>query len=204
MIGYSIGMEWFWQGQTLGKRLLHLRVIDENGLKLQFNQIVIRNLLRFVDMLPLFYAVGGIACSLSRRSQRLGDFAANTLVIRHLNLPEPDLDQLAFGKFNSLLSHPHLCARLRQIITPPEAHIALQALMRRDELDPTARIALFGDLAARFKSAVAFPPESIETLSDEQYVRNVTQVLFQSSKPAGASLRPPKNPPVQEAARQLD
>jgi len=53
-IGYGIVMEWFWRGQTLGKRLLRLRVIDSQGLRLQFSQIVIRNLLRFVDMLRCF------------------------------------------------------------------------------------------------------------------------------------------------------
>ena len=45
-IGYGITTEWYWQGQTLGKRLLKLRVMDEQGLRLQFSQIVIRNLLR--------------------------------------------------------------------------------------------------------------------------------------------------------------
>ena len=74
--GYGIVMEWFWRGQTIGKRLLRLRVMDAQGLRLQFSQIVIRNLLRFIDMLPAFYLVGGIACLLSRRAQRLGDFAA--------------------------------------------------------------------------------------------------------------------------------
>ena len=57
--GYGIVMEWFWRGQTIGKRLLRLRVLDERGLKLEFNQIVIRNLLRCIDMLPACYAVGG-------------------------------------------------------------------------------------------------------------------------------------------------
>ena len=51
-VGYAIFTEWFWRGQTVGKRLLRLRVIEEQGLRLQFSQIVTRNLLRFVDMLP--------------------------------------------------------------------------------------------------------------------------------------------------------
>ena len=57
-IGYPIVTEWYWRGQTVGKRLLRLRVMDAQGLHLQFSQIVIRNLLRFVDMLPLFYLLG--------------------------------------------------------------------------------------------------------------------------------------------------
>src|SRR5262245_61696861 len=65
-IGYGIVLEWHWRGQTIGKRLLGLRVLDEEGLRLRFSQIVMRNLLRFVDMMPAFYLVGGLACFFSR------------------------------------------------------------------------------------------------------------------------------------------
>src|SRR5262245_48870432 len=42
MIGYGIVCEWFWRGQTVGKRLLRLRVVDRQGLRLQASQIVLR------------------------------------------------------------------------------------------------------------------------------------------------------------------
>ena len=64
-IGYSILLEWHWRGQTLGKRVLKIRVVDAEGFRLRPSQIVIRNLLRVVDLLPAFYAVGGICCALS-------------------------------------------------------------------------------------------------------------------------------------------
>lgn len=111
-IGYGIGCEWYWQGQTVGKRLLHLRVMDEQGLKLQFSQVVIRNLLRIVDSLPALYLVGGIASLTSRKCQRLGDLAAGTIVIRTPKVQLPDLEQLGTEKFNSLAAYPHLVARL--------------------------------------------------------------------------------------------
>src|SRR5438270_4037345 len=38
-MGYGMAMEWFWRGQTIGKRLLHLRVVDAQGLRLHFSQI---------------------------------------------------------------------------------------------------------------------------------------------------------------------
>src|SRR4051794_28343755 len=44
-IGYGILTEWYWRGQTLGKRLLRLRVMDAQGFKLNFSQIALRNLL---------------------------------------------------------------------------------------------------------------------------------------------------------------
>ena len=189
-IGYGIGAEWFWRGQTVGKRLLRLRVMDVQGLRLQFSQIVMRNLLRFVDMLPAFYLVGGITAFLNRRGQRLGDLAANTVVIRNPRLDEPNLDQLLAGKFNSLRNHPHLEARLRQRISPGEATVALQAMVRRDEFEPAARVELFGQIAEHFRLLVEFPPDAVEGITDEQYIRNVVDILFNKKRRSMSSLSP--------------
>jgi uncharacterized RDD family membrane protein YckC len=182
MIGYAICCEWRWRGQTLGKRILRLRVVDAQGLRLKFSQVVIRNLLRFVDMLPFFYLVGGIACAVSRRAQRLGDLAANTLVVRIPKIAEPNLDQLAAGKFNSLRNYPHLEARLRQRVSAQEAALALQALVRRDLLDPAARVELFAQIAEHFHGKVPFPPEATDGVADEQFVRNVVDSLYRPSR----------------------
>jgi uncharacterized RDD family membrane protein YckC len=179
-IGYGIFLEWTWRGQTIGKRLFRLRVMDVEGMKLQFNQIVVRNLLRFVDSLPFVYFVGGVTCWLSTKCQRLGDIAANTIVIRSPTVHEPDLDQLLAGKFNSLRQFPHLAARLRQNTSPAEAGIALQALLRRDEFDPVARVEMFGELAAHFRTKVEFPAEATDGVADEQYLRNVVDVLYRT------------------------
>jgi uncharacterized RDD family membrane protein YckC len=177
-IGYAIALEWFWRGQTLGKRVLNLRVMDEQALRLEFSQIVVRNLLRFADGLPALYLVGGIACTLSRKFQRLGDLAGNTIVVRNSESVQPNLDQILGGKFNSLLEYRHLTARLRQRVSPAMAAVALETLLRRDEFLPPARLQLFADLAGHFRSIVTFPPEAVEQLSDEQYVRNVVEILY--------------------------
>ncbi|HYG36496.1 MAG TPA: RDD family protein [Clostridia bacterium] len=179
-IGYGIICEWFWRGQTVGKRLFRLRVVDAEGLRLQFNQVATRNLLRFVDALPLFYVIGGVVCWLSPKCQRLGDIAANTIVIRLPTISAPDLDQVLAGKFNSLRQFPHLAARLRQRVSPAEGAIALQALLRRDEFDPPARVELFERLAEQFRSKVEFPPEATDGITDEQYLRNIVDVLYRS------------------------
>ena len=179
-IGYGILFEWGWRGQTLGKKLFRLRVVDAEGMRLQFNQIVVRNLLRFVDALPLVYFVGGVACWLSPKCQRLGDLAANTVVIRSPRVHEPDLDQLFAGKFNSLRQFPHLVARLRQNASPVEAGIALQTILRRDEFEPVARVEIFNDLAAHFRAKVEFPSEATDGVADEQYLRNVVDVLYRT------------------------
>lgn len=183
-IGYGIFFEWTWRGQTIGKRLFHLRVTDVEGMRLQFNQIVVRNLLRFVDALPAFYLVGGLTSWLNAKCQRLGDIAANTIVIHAPRIAEPDLDQLLAGKFNSLRQFPHLAARLRQKVSPVEAGVVLQALLRRDEFDPVARVELFDELARHFRAKVEFPAEATDGVADEQYLRNLVDVLYRTSQAA--------------------
>jgi len=179
-IGYGIALEWMWRGQTLGKRILRLRVLDARGLHLELNQIVLRNLLRAIDSLPLFYAVGGVVSLLNRYSQRLGDLAGNTIVIRNPRIEQPDLDKLIRGRFNSLLSYPHLAARVRHLASAQAAGIGLEALTRREELEPSARVALFGEIAQHYRGLVEFPAEATEQISDEQYVRNVVEILFRT------------------------
>ena len=183
-IGYGMVCEWVWRGQTIGKRLFRLRVVDVEGMKLQFNQVAVRNLLRFVDSLPALYFVGGLTCWFNSRCQRLGDIAANTIVVRNPKVSEPDLDQLLSGKYNSLRQYPHLAARLRQRVSPVEASVALQALIRREEFDPVARVELFEQLASHFREKVEFPMEAVEGVTDEQYVRNVVDVVCRTQKRA--------------------
>lgn len=175
---YMALAEWLWRGQTVGKRLLRLRVVDAGGLRLEPSQVIVRNLMRFVDGLPALYLVAGITCLVSRHRQRLGDLAAGTVVIRAPRRSRPDLDQILGGKYNSLAEIRHLAARLRQKVKPAMGSIALEALLRRDQIEPQARLALFGELAEHFRTLVEYPPEVVEQLSDEQYVRNVVEVLY--------------------------
>jgi uncharacterized RDD family membrane protein YckC len=190
-VGYAIAFEWGLRGQTLGKRILRLRVVDAHGLRLQFHQVVIRNLLRAVDQLPLFYCFGGMACLFSPRFQRLGDIAASTVVVKVEHHPDADLTAVLGDKYNSLRAYPALIARLRQRVSPAEAAVALHALLRRQQIDPAPRALLFRDLAGHFRSAADFPPETCDEIADEQLVRNVVEVLFRSRfdappGPAGA------------------
>lgn len=79
--GYYIFFELFWSGQSPGKRLVGLRVIRSDGSPIGLVESVVRNLIRIVDFLPLYYGIGVIAMFISRRAQRLGDLAASTLVV---------------------------------------------------------------------------------------------------------------------------
>lgn len=185
-LGYPIAAEWHWNGQTLGKRLLRLRVVDERGLRLTVEQVVMRNLLRAVDVLPACYLVGGLAALASTRGQRLGDLAAATIVVREPVLSAPDWGQLGSVRYNSLREHPHVAARFRQAMTPAEVRVAVQALARRPDLEPEARVALFADIAAHLRGLATLPPEAAEGISDEQLVRNVVDVIYNRGRPEPA------------------
>ena len=176
--GYSIATEWLWRGQTVGKRLMRLRVVDARGLRLSFAQIVLRNLLRFVDGLPLFYLVGGLVALFNRRAQRLGDLAADTLVVWEPAEPQPDFTALRGDKYNSLREHMAVVVRLRQAVSPAEARAVWAAVARRDQFDSEARVRLFGELAGFLRGVAAAPAEVTEGVSDEQFVRNVVDVLY--------------------------
>lgn len=180
--GYRIASEWLWRGQTLGKRLLRLRVVDERGLRLTFAQVAMRNLLRFVDGLPVAYLVGGVAALTSRRGQRLGDLAAGTLVVWEAAEIAPDLTMLESEKYNSLREHPAVVTRLRQAVSPHEAQTAWRALSRRTVLDPGARVQVFDELASHFRTITPIPAEALDGISDEQFVRNVVDVLYVTRK----------------------
>lgn len=183
--GYYILTEWR-TGQTLGKRMMRLRVIDERGLPLQFSQILLRNLLRVVDGLPVAYLVGGLVCFLNRRCQRVGDIAAGTVVVHSRKTRAPKLDDILEDTPNSFRTRPDLEARLRQKTGPEEADLILTAIRRRDELEPAARFALYRRLAARIRTAMALAGEEFAGIPDEQILRNTLDTLFNGSTPAAA------------------
>lgn len=86
--GYFAIFEAVWNGQTPGKRMMHLRVIEDSGRPINVYAAVARNLLRIVDSLPGVYAVGILSALLSSKNKRLGDYVAGTVVVH-----ERPLDQ---------------------------------------------------------------------------------------------------------------
>ena len=172
---YFIIFEWRFRGQTPGKKLFKLRVVDKNGFQLKPGQIVLRNLFRMIDAIPLFYLLGGAVCMFSSKNQRIGDMVAATVVIYDRHFIPPHIEHIAPDKFNSFFDYPHLISRARQQISPRESTMLLKALLRRDRLLPESRIKLYDELAGYFKSIVLFP---IENISNEQYLRNLLGILY--------------------------
>ena len=81
-------VEWFYpvwfelrSGATPGKKAMGLLVVHDDGTPVGPSASLIRNLLRALDFLPLFYATGLISMLIDRDFRRLGDLAAGTLVV---------------------------------------------------------------------------------------------------------------------------
>ena len=82
LLGYFPLLETFWNGQTLGKRALGLRVTTLEGGRAPFWRVIVREVLRLIDILPTVYLVGATSIVVSDHNQRVGDLAAGTLVVR--------------------------------------------------------------------------------------------------------------------------
>ena len=80
------------EGQSPGKKAMRIRVIKSNGGQLDFETIVLRNLLRAVDGFPLVHVVGGFIAMIDKLNRRLGDIVADTIVVNEIyfDLQEPD------------------------------------------------------------------------------------------------------------------
>jgi uncharacterized RDD family membrane protein YckC len=69
-------------GQTIGKKLMHIRVVKEDGARCDYGSALVRNLLRIIDHLPTLYILGIILIAATDKKQRLGDMLGKTLVVK--------------------------------------------------------------------------------------------------------------------------
>jgi uncharacterized RDD family membrane protein YckC len=69
------------RGRTPGKRMAGVRILDRNGGVPTGMALLIRNLFRLIDSLPLAYVIGLISCFVTANRVRIGDMAAGTLLV---------------------------------------------------------------------------------------------------------------------------
>lgn len=81
IIFYALILETFMEGQTIGKRVLKIKVIKIDGYQAGFGDYLIRWVLRIVEVTPPLSFISVIAMLVNSKTQRLGDMAAGTAVI---------------------------------------------------------------------------------------------------------------------------
>ncbi len=79
---YPVLMETWWRGRTLGKAAFGLRVVRTDGAPIGFGPAAVRGALGLIEVWGTFGSLGFLTMLFSRHSQRLGDLAAGTLVLR--------------------------------------------------------------------------------------------------------------------------
>lgn len=179
---FALGFSWhIWfetrrQGQTPGKRLMKLRVVDARGLPVSLHQSLVRNIVRVVDFLPLFYGFGALTALNTKTRSRLGDVIADTLVIREAQ-PLAWSNRLAAQRRYNTLRTPRMMRLARQRITLEERELLLTLCLRAERLLPDARYDLFEEVAAVYRRKLGLEEEA---MSGENLVRDLTAVLFET------------------------
>lgn len=140
---YWTASEVLWNGQTFGKRVAGIRVVREDGSPVGFFESAVRNLLRMVDFLPAFYAVGVLCMLITKQNRRLGDIAAGTLLVRTEKI---SLDRYAWKDPGAHASSHALTAQ--------ETELVLSFLERANALAPEARQRLASGFIERLGGAL--------------------------------------------------
>jgi uncharacterized RDD family membrane protein YckC len=167
--GYFTLFEAFWNGQTPGKKVLNLRVIQKSGRPIGLFESMARNLIRIIDMLPGFYAVGAACVFATRRQQRLGDMVAGTLVVHSVPVEKPMLPDGTRTFTAAALEPAFRPAPANTLALPADAVARLSSedlqllenfLVRRLDLPLEVRAKLAGRLAQSMaaKMMVDVPP----------------------------------------------
>ncbi|MFF0344246.1 RDD family protein [Kribbella sp. NPDC004875] len=155
VVGYRVVMETLTRGRTVGKMVLGLKVVRDDGSSIRFRHALVRTLMWFfVDFAPWFAACPGIVASLmNKQGKRIGDMVAGTVVIRERHQPMAS---------PPLFVPAHLVQWAQSLelsrLSDELANAARDYLARYTELLPGAQIAIGEALATRVAAVTAPPP----------------------------------------------
>lgn len=138
---YHHVVELLMRGSTPGKRMAGVRIVARDGGVPGAGALLIRNVFRLVDSLPMFYGVGLITVMLSRENLRIGDMAAGTVLVferADARLPDATVDAGGAGPLDAT-----------------GVELVSELLERWSTLTPAARARLAGALLSRYGDAPA-------------------------------------------------
>jgi len=163
--GYFNFFEWFWNGQTPGKRLLHLRVIKVDGTPVSLIDVLLRNLSRPIDTFGPMGLIGLLMIFVRRDAQRLGDLMARTLVIH-----ETPIDWSVFDAIEAA-SAPSAHGPAPSVrLSPAQWELLQRYLSRREKLQPDVRARLAASLCENLKPVVRGTDLERSLLPDEDWL----------------------------------
>lgn len=166
--GYYAFFEIIWNGQTPGKRKAGIRVIKDSGRPLTPAESIARNLLRMVDWLPGFYAIGIASALLTKENKRLGDLVAGSLVVRESSFS--GLKQV--WQTARAPSVPGSAPLGAANLTLEESALIDSFLTRRAELDFDVRARMAEQILQRIRPKLTLPGDN--SLSTETILENLS------------------------------
>jgi uncharacterized RDD family membrane protein YckC len=154
------------RGRTPGKRMAGVRLLDLNGGVPSSMALIIRNLFRLVDSLPLFYVIGLVSCFITAHRIRIGDMAAGTLLIIDHSESEQTLERMeaVAGKTSLPLDALELVDQL---------------LERWESLEPASRSQIAASLLARIEPGLG---ADAAAMLDEAQMRSRLQSYFNGTQ----------------------
>ncbi|MEM6582177.1 MAG: RDD family protein [Pseudomonadota bacterium] len=162
-------LEVLMHGRTPGKRMAGVRIVDEYAQEPSVVAILIRNVLRLLDSLPIGYVVGLSATVMTRQSVRIGDMAAGTLLVfdaghgladgKSLQLNTQSTSRYGLDKVELAQD---LIERWGTLESSKRCDIARRLIHSvGDSVEPAS-----GDMALRAQLALLFSPQEQETSRD--------------------------------------
>lgn len=156
VFAYYAGLELLWDGQTVGKRALKLRVLRDNGTSVDAASVLARTVVRLVDFLPFGYLVGLMSMVVDGRARRLGDIVGGTIVVREWD-NAPTLREIATGAEPAAWGPPAPGQEAPiHLLTPDELAAAREFLRRAATFPPPERAALAWRVATTLASRIGY------------------------------------------------
>jgi uncharacterized RDD family membrane protein YckC len=163
--------EWLWNGQTPGKRLLHLRVIKADGAPVGWIDVLLRNVSRPIDTFGPMGLIGLLMIFVSRKGQRLGDVMARTLVIH-----ETPIDWSIFDQFEPATEPGAGAVALPSIrLSAAQWELLHQYLNRRESLPAEVRARLAASLYEKLKPLARGTELELSTLAPEAWLAELAR-----------------------------
>ena len=184
--GYYIFFELRWNGSSPGKRAVKLRVIQRDGTPITISESIIRNLVRLVDFLPFAYGIGIVTMFIDGHSRRLGDLAANTIVVR-------EQEDVTLGTLDKSSRMAQSRASLRvpgetealaaewpvNRLDSADIQLIVDLLDRRNELEDTTRLA--NQILQKSIIKMELPPQFIRPSEALYALNTIVQKYYQQN-----------------------
>jgi uncharacterized RDD family membrane protein YckC len=164
---YHPVLELLMRGRTPGKRQAGVRIVTRAGATPDSAALLVRNVLRLLDSLPIFYVVGLVSCFITAQRVRIGDLAAGTvLVLDHDSAARSRVQLAPTGAHNDLA--PALAQLIRDVLerwpsleVEKRDELARSILARADTAASAAQLAALSDaeLLQRLRRLLGAAPQ---------------------------------------------